>query len=70
MTKSIEYNAATGNYDLIVEIDGAVHHIGDAPTQGAGDVKCNLFLIAYFEDACTPELAAELILANQFAGYV
>lgn len=67
MTKSIDFNGR--DYECLVEIDGQHYDLGAAPTVGQGDVKCNLFLIEYYEIHNAPELAAELVLANLYAGY-
>lgn len=68
ITKRISYNRDTRDYDCYVSIDGdAEQYIGSAPNNGAGEIKCNEYVIAYYEDNHTPEKAAELVMSNQFA---
>lgn len=67
ITKRIAFNRDSRDFDCYVTIDGREEYIGSAPTNGAGEIKCNQYAIAYYEDNHTPEKAAELVMANQFA---
>lgn len=67
ITKEITFNRDTKDFDLYITIDGRREYIGSAPTNHAGDIKCNEYAIAYYEDNHTPEKAAALVMSNQFA---
>jgi hypothetical protein len=66
-TKRITFNRDSCDFDCFVTIDGKEDYIGSAPTNHAGEIKCNQYAIAFYEDNHTPEKAASLIMANQFA---
>jgi hypothetical protein len=71
VTKRISYNRDGRDYDCYVSIDGdAEQYIGSAATYGQAEVKCNDHAIAYYEDAHTPEKAAELVMSNCLSRHV
>jgi hypothetical protein len=63
VTKRIDYNRDTRDYDCLVAIDGgAEQYIGSASTYGRAETKCNTFVFDYYEDNNTPEKAAEFAM--------
>lgn len=67
VTKRIQFNRDTMDFDLYITIDDVEEYIGSAPNHHIAEVRCNEYAINYYTDNHTPEKAAALILANTFA---
>lgn len=63
VTKRIQYNRDTRDYDCFVRIDaGAEQYIGSTPTYGEAESACADYAFDYYIDNCTPEKAATIVL--------
>lgn len=70
ITKRIQFDRTTKDFNVHIEIDGKEEYIGSAATYGQAEVLANNYAIAYYEDAHTPEKAAELIMSNSMSRHV
>ena len=62
--KRISYNKDTRDFDIYVGIDGPEQYIGSASTRPQAEQRASEYVIAYYEDAYTPERAAQLIMGR------